>query len=684
MSQQRRLAAIMFTDIEGYTSLMHRDEQKAVELREKHRNIFKRITAKYNGTIIQYFGDGTLSSFKSSVDAVECAINLQQAFSEVPKIPVRIGIHMGDIIYRNDDIIGDAVNIASRIESGAISGSILISDKVHDQIRSHRHIKVAFLDAYEFKNVDHAIPLFAIANEGIIVPKPNEVKGKLKMAPESDQKQNKYKNTAKVLGLALLLLVGIMVYFQFFKKPVLLGEKSIAVLPFDNLSTDADAEIFRDGMTEDILMHLAKVNDLHVISRTSVMRYKNTEKSVPEIAEELGVSYILEGSIRKYGDQVRVTAQLIQAANDEHIWAENYDKTLTDIFSIQTEVSKKIVDALQLNLSFEEQQSLTQIPTENIEAYKLFLTGRKEADKRNGASITKSIELYKEAIALDSTYAEAYAEIANSIFLQTYYGDRNVADATELSSAYLEKAKDINRNISRIYTVEGLINNHTRNFEQAKAAFEKAISLAPNDLTARHQYSTFFYYNRMYKEQLEQAKIAYSLDPLSFATANSYFTALTANERYDEAEQLMKKVEKMSDQNNRFVINRSYFRLYSDQKNFQKMIAPLKEIVKTQNVFNRFLGYAYVKVGDTTSAYRIVDSIHKNGSDYEKSHQLAVVYSALKKTDSVLFYLDTIRNKQSSTFRREVNGYFAYLKDDPRFINRLHQHGIDTAQKSTH
>jgi len=148
MSQQRRLAAIMFTDIEGYTSLMHRDEQKGVELREKHRNIFKRITAKHNGTIIQYFGDGTLSIFKSSVDAVQCAINLQQAFSEKPKIPVRIGIHVGDIIYRNDDIIGDAVNIASRIESGAISGSILVSDKVHDQIRSHRHIKATFLDAY--------------------------------------------------------------------------------------------------------------------------------------------------------------------------------------------------------------------------------------------------------------------------------------------------------------------------------------------------------------------------------------------------------------------------------------------------------------------------------------------------------------------------------------------------------
>ena len=188
----------------------------------------------------------------------------------------------------------------------------------------------------------------------------------------------------------------------------------------------------------------------------------------------------------------------------------------------------------------------------------------------------------------------------------------------------------------------------------------------------------------MYKEQLEQAKIAYSLDPLSFATANSYFTALTSNKRYDEAEKLMKKVEKMSDENNRLVINRSYFRLYSDQNKYDKMIPPLKEIVKTQNVFNRFLGYAYVKLGDTLSGYRIIDSIHKNGSDYEKSHQLAVVYSALKRTDSVLYYLDTVRNKQSRTFSREVNGYFSYLKEDPRFIERLKEHDIYDPPKTIH
>jgi class 3 adenylate cyclase len=179
MSKKRQLAAIMFTDIEGYTSLMQQDEGIAISLREKHREIFVRSTMKFRGKIIQYFGDGTLSVFKSSVEAVESAIEMQLSFI-LENIPVRVGIHVGDIVYSEEDIIGDAVNVASRIESCAVAGSILISDKVHDQIRSHRHIESKFLDAYELKNVESALPLFAISNDGLVVPDQKGIKGKLK------------------------------------------------------------------------------------------------------------------------------------------------------------------------------------------------------------------------------------------------------------------------------------------------------------------------------------------------------------------------------------------------------------------------------------------------------------------------------------------------------------------------
>lgn len=674
MTQKRQLAAIMFTDIEGYTAQMHHDEKNALLIRNKHREIFEAATEKSEGKIIQYFGDGTLSVYGSTVEAVRSAIDMQLAFRS-ENIPVRIGIHVGDIAYSEDDIIGDAVNIASRIESCAVVGSILISDKVHDQIRSHRDIEVEFLDAYELKNVDRALPLFAIANEGLVIPDAKKIKGKLKEVPKKDKK-NISKKKALSLGLLAIILciTALLAYQASSKKTIPASDLSIAVLPFENLSTDDDAEIFRDGMTEDILTYLSKVKDLHVISRTSVMQYKDTEKTIPEIAEELGVSYVLEGSIRKYGDQVRVTAQLIQAEEDGHLWAENYDKTLTDIFKIQTEVSKEIVDALQLNLSFEEKQGLEIIPTENIEAYKLFLQGRQEADKRNAESIAKSIELYKEAIALDPKYAEAYAEIANSIYLETYYSGRNPGEAAKLANEYLDKAEAITDKVSRIYSVRGLIYNIEGKSDQAQQAFQKAIRLSPNDLTARHQFSTFYYYSRQFDKQLEQAEIAYRLDPLSFATANSYFTALTSNKKYDEAEQLMKNIEKNSDDNNTFVINRSYFRLYTDKGDFKSAIIPLEKIVDVQPVFDRFLGYCYAKTGDTLKAYERIDIIRKRAPKEYIDHQLAIVFAGLQETDSVLYHLDPVRNKQSRTVIRERIDFFDFLKDDDRFQEIMKAH----------
>ncbi len=682
MTQSRQLAAIMFTDIEGYTALMQYDEKNAVIIRNRHRDTFEITTDAFNGKIIQYFGDGTLSVFKSTVEAVDCAIEMQQAFLQEPSIPVRIGIHVGDIMYSKDDIIGDAVNVASRIESCAVPGSILISDKVHDQIRSHRHIESKFLDAYEFKNVDGAMPLFAISNNGLVVPKPEDVKGKLKAQSKVNSKSVSKKKAFMIASIVFVVLLSVIISLQyFFKKNTLPDDYSIAVLPFDNLSTDDDAEIFRDGMTEEILTHLSKVKELHVISRTSVMQYKNTSKTIPEIAKELGVSYILEGSIRKYGDKVRVTAQLIAADGDQHIWAENYDKTIKDIFSIQSEVSQEIVDALELNLSFEEQEGLSIVPTENIEAYKLFLIGRKEADKRNKESLATSISLYQEAIKLDSNYAEAYAEIANSIYLETYYSGRDPVEASELANDYLDKAEAISKKVSRIYSVRGLIYNIEGKHAEADKAFQKAIKLSPNDLTARHQYSTFYYYTQQYEKQLEQAEIAYKLDPMSFAIANSYFTALTVNYKYDEAERLMKKLEANDQDNNKFVINRSFFRLYIEKKDYQAAIVPLKKMVDEQPIFNRFLGFCYGKIGDTINAYNAINVIRNSTGviENELNHQIAIVFAGLMNADSVLYHLDTIRNKQTRMLKRERTDFFGFLEEDPRFKELLKSHGIITS-----
>ena len=673
MAQKRRLAAIVFTDIEGYTALMQKDEKSSVEIRAVHRKIFDGITQKHQGEIIQYFGDGTLSIFSSSVEAVHCSIELQKRFIEAG-IPVRIGIHVGDIIQTENDIIGDAVNVASRIESCAISGSVLVSDKIHDQIRSHTDIQVSFLDAYELKNVTDTIPVFAISNTGLKVPTPKQVKENLiGKANKPKSKNSLSKKIAIALGIVgLLVLAEVLGLYDFTYTEM---DKSIAVIPFENLSQDEDSEIFRDGITYDILNHLSRFEDLKVISQTSVKKYKDSELTVPEIAKELGVTYILEGSIRKYGNQVRITSQLINAKADQPIWVDDYDRTITDILAIQSEIAGKIVDELELNISFEQQQRISKISTHNVDAYKFFLRGRNEADKRTNASIEKSIELYQRAIQIDSSYAEAYAEIANSIFLQTYYGNADPEQAAQRAESYLNTAEKLDNRISRVYTVKGLLYNHTKRFEKAKEAFEKAIELAPNDVTARHQYATFFYYTGQYEKQLEQTKIAYNLDPLSFVTASSYMSALTYNRKFDQAEKLIEEISQTHPDSDEFIINRLYMRLYMAKPDYKKAIAPLKQLSSQDKNYYRFLGYSYAQLGDSVSALRVVDSMRAMTPHRMQNHRIAVVHAGLKNTDSVFYYLDTVRNK-SQFFNNKALNYFDYLKDDPRYLALLRAHEI--------
>ncbi len=675
MSQQRQLAAIMFTDIVGYTKLMQRSEQEALALRDRHRSVFKALTEQYRGQIIQYFGDGTLSVFKSTVEAVNCAIEMQRAFQEDPIVPLRIGIHVGDIIQSNDDIIGDAVNIAARIESCAVANSILISDKVNDQIRSQQNIEVDFIDAFEFKNVETTIPLFAISNDGLAIPKRDDIKGKLKSKPPKSKKKILLSTLVIVLLTALSVVAA--EYFGLFDVTVSLNDKSIAVLPFDNLSFEEDAEIFRDGMTEDILTNLAKIKELHVISKTSVARYRDTKKNIGEIAKELGVSYILVGSIQMQDNQVRIHTQLIEAKTDKNIWAEKYDATLNDIFKIQTNVSTSIAEALKVTLTDEEQLRLAKVTSHNLEAYKYFLQGKNEASKRNIEGLIKSIELFQKAIVIEPEYAEAYAEIAHSIYLQTYYGTKHHVDAAIEAREYLDKAERYDSNIARIYSVRGLIHNIEGKPDIAKKDFERALTIAPNDLTARQQYANLHYYTKEYEKQLEQARIAYSLDPLSFVTANTYFTALLTNKKFDEAEKLLFKIEAEGLENNQNVIHRSFIRLYLDKREFENVIPHAEKIIDEYTIWNRFLGYSYGITGDTVGVKRMIKHIYKHSPDPFKSHQLAVVYAGIKRTDSVIYYLDTLRNKQHMLFARDRGTFFEYLEGNDEFKKMLEQHGLE-------
>src|SRR5680860_299906 len=267
--KNRRISAIMFTDIVGYTALMQKDENAAVEMRERHRTEFKKHHKNHKGKIVQYYGDGTLSVFTSGVKAVECAIAIQKALQEDNPVPIRIGLHVGDIVYDGTEVYGDGVNLASRIESQGIAGSILLSGKLNDELKNQPHISTLHLGSFELKNIAKPVEILAVATEGISVPEPSAPK-------EVAQKE----------------------------------DKTIAVLPFVNMRSDADNEYFSDGMTEEIINALAQIKGLKVTSRTSSFHFKNKNIPISKIGQELNVSTILEGSIRLSGNKMRITSQL--------------------------------------------------------------------------------------------------------------------------------------------------------------------------------------------------------------------------------------------------------------------------------------------------------------------------------------------------------------------------------------
>lgn len=350
----RQLAAIMFADMTGYTAMMHEDEQKAKILRDRQRQTLEDLIPGNSGKIIQYFGDGTLSIFDSAIDAVKSAIEIQKELQREPKVLLRIGIHSGDIVYDNQGVYGDCVNIASRIEALSVPGAVLISDKVFDEVKNQTGIKTRLLGRFNLKNVKRQVEVYAIANEGLLIPTPVQIGVKAGT------------------------------------------EKTIAVLPFVNMSADPENEYFSDGISEEILNALTRVDGLQVTARTSSFSFKGKNEDVRQIGTKLGVSTILEGSVRRSGKKIRITAQLINTADGYHIWSEVYDTDLEDIFQVQDEISVKILNRLKENFAeVKKTEHIIKAPTENLDAYNLYLKGRYHWNKSNPEDTVKAIKNFE-------------------------------------------------------------------------------------------------------------------------------------------------------------------------------------------------------------------------------------------------------------------------------------------------
>ncbi len=481
----RRLAAIMFTDIVGYTALMQQDENLAADKRAHHRQEFEQYHKKYNGEILQYFGDGTLSVFQSGVEAVECAIAIQKALKKGEPVPLRIGLHMGDIVFDGTEIYGDGVNLASRIESIGVAGSILLSEKLNGELKNQQQISTQSLGHFELKNIDNPVEVFSVTNEGIKFPAPSELKGKQTELT-----------------------------------------KSIAVLPFVNMSSSEDNEYFSDGMTEEIINALSKIKELKVTSRTSSFFFKNKKIPLSQIGEDLNVSTILEGSIRLSGNKMRITAQLINVIDDYHFWSETFDRSLEDIFAVQDEISLLIADKLREHLGhFSIADHLVDTPEVPVEIYKRYLKGRYHMLKMNLPDTEKGISILQDVIKVQPNFTLAYLGVHQGYMFLGAIGILPQQEAFGKGKFYLDKAIELDENSPECqYSLAGISYWQNWDLDTSFQHLNKALELRPTYADAYLSMTPTLLTAGKPEAALHYIDKAIQLDP--FSSMNYYFKGL--------------------------------------------------------------------------------------------------------------------------------------------------------------
>ena len=446
---QRRLAAILAADVVGYSRLMEANEERTLGALKRHRReFFDPTVAKHDGRIFKAMGDGFLVEFGSVLNAARCAVEIQRGMLErnagVPEdrhIKFRIGINLGDIIVEGDDFYGDGVNMAARLEGLAGPGGIACSAVVRNQVGNK--LAEEFLDQGEktVKNIAQPVHVYFI---------------NLAQANPT---------TAPPAGAAAAA-------------PLRSEKPSVAILPFSNMSNDPEQEFFSDGITEDIITDLSKVSGLFVLGRNTVFTYKGKAVNLERIAKELGVAFLVEGSVRKAGQKVRINAQLIEGATGGHLWADRYDRDLTDIFAIQDEITHTIVDQLKVKLLPEEQKAIAQAPTENVEAYTYYLKGRELFHRGSKSNYSLAKQMFAKAIALDPHYARAYAGAADcdSFLLLDYSGDVSLDGIL----ANCAKALELDSGLAEARASRGLALSSSKRYEESEKEFELARAIDPN------------------------------------------------------------------------------------------------------------------------------------------------------------------------------------------------------------
>jgi adenylate cyclase len=615
---ERRLSAIMAADVVGYSRLMGANEAGTLAaLTHRRTEVIEPRIAGSNGRVVKLTGDGILAEFPSVVDAVECALAVQREMKsrnvEIPedrRIELRIGIHLGDVIAEDGDIFGDGVNIAARIESAGRPGGVAVSAAVKDNVGNRLDVGFEDMGEHHLKNIEQPIRLY---NVGLATPA---------NAPAG----------AGSVSVA--------------DGPVEEAKPSIAVLPFDNMSGDPEQEFFSDGITEDIITDLSKISGLFVVGRNTSFTYKGKALQLQTVASELGVKYLLEGSVRKVGERVRITGQLIDGPTGGHVWADRYDRDLTDIFAIQDEITGAIVEQLRVRLLPEEKKAIAQAPTSDVEAYQLYLRGREYFHRTTRSMLRLARRQFVAAADRDPEFARAYAGIANcDTRLASWYGE---PIPTEDILVNADKAIALDPNLSDAHAARGIALSAAGRDPEAVAAFEKAIELDPNNFEAHYFFGHHSIKMRRYEKAAGLLVRAGELNPDDVQSVSLASTAYRALGH-------MKEFKTMSAQ----AIRRGERAISRQPENSRAV----------QMTFT-----VYSSLGDRDNAVRLIE--HALAIDPDDTHLLynAACASVMlgdkdRGIDLLSRWVGRVGADMHDWMRQDVD--FESIRDDPRFRQLL-------------
>ena len=575
---KRKLAAILSADVEGYSRLMDDDEEATVRTLTAYRTAITNLVQQFRGRIVDAPGDNILAEFISVVDSVNCAAEIQRdiaernaELSDSRRMQFRIGVNIGDVIQDGDRIFGDGVNIAARIEGLAEAGGVCISRNAYDHIRNKLKLGYEYLGEHNVKNIKQPVRVY-------------------KVILDSDSSKSLVEE-----------------HLELPDKP------SIAVLPFMNMSGDPSQEYFSDGLTEQIINGICKISNLFVIARNSSFAYKGRSVNIRQVGKELGVRYILEGSVQKAGDRVRITVQLIDATTGYHLWSENYDRDLSDIFALQDEITLKIINAMQIKLTMGEQARLWEGQTTSIQAFDMHMRGSECFFRYNEKDNKQAQQFYKEAINIDENYAFAYAMLGFTyIFDLLFRWSESPIQSFEQAEKCAEKTLALNDSLDFAYLLSGLIKVFKSQHDEAINEGQRAITLNPNGADA---HALFGYILNMSGETdlaINSLKRAFRLNPIPLP---HYYTILAMayrnNEQYEKAIEVSERG--LSCYNDQFVLYLTLAASYTFLDRTDEAHMAVEEVLRIDpnfslEYFAMTMPYKHQETGD-----KFIEALRKAG-----------------------------------------------------------------------